>query len=305
MDAMPEVVKSSTFGRDVPIRCSWRATPRLCANVLGVAVDAVHLEQALSLIAARLRRGAKGYVCAVGVQSILEAMRDDAVADAFEHAALSLPDGAPTVWVGRAQGHRTMDHVTGPVVMREIFARPQFSGYSHFFYGGKPGVADELASTLCRQYPWTRVTGSYTPPFRELTAGEEVDLVALINRQRPDIVWVGISSPRQDLFMRQLLPRLDTCLMFGVGAAFDFLSGRIRMCPEWMKRAGLHWLHRLAQDPRRLWRRNVRNTAFLWHIALQLIGARTFPVRTELVLDELEVLFNNEAVRENASGDHF
>lgn len=79
--------------------------------------------------------------------------------------------------------------------------------------------------------------------------------------------------------MRRMLPRLETRMMFGVGAAFDFLTGRIRLCPPWMKRAGLHWLHRLAQDPARLWMRNVRNTAFLWHIALQLSGARAYPMR--------------------------
>ena len=164
--------------------------------------------------------------------------------------------------------------------MQEIFCRTQFAEYSHFFYGGKPGIADELASTLCQQYPWVKVAGTYTPPFRELTRDDEEALIATINRLRPDIVWVGISTPRQDLFMRRMLPHLDTRLMFGVGAAFDFFTGRIRMCPGWVKRAGLHWLHRLAQDPRRLWRRNLTNTAFLWHIALQLTGARTYPPRT-------------------------
>jgi N-acetylglucosaminyldiphosphoundecaprenol N-acetyl-beta-D-mannosaminyltransferase len=77
-----------------------------------------------------------------------------------------------------------------------------------------------------------------------------------------------------------MLPRLETKMMFGVGAAFDFLTGRVRLCPEWMKRAGLHWLHRLAQDPGRLWKRNVHNTAFLWHVALQLSGARRYPMRS-------------------------
>jgi N-acetylglucosaminyldiphosphoundecaprenol N-acetyl-beta-D-mannosaminyltransferase len=271
-----------------------RRRERPQANVLGVSVDAVTMERVLSLISTHLRCGPKGYVCAVGVHGILEAIRDRHVAEVFENAAIALPDGTPTVWVGRAQGHHEMDHVTGPCLMQEIFGRAQFAGYSHFFYGGKPGVADELATTLCRQYPLTRVAGTYTPPFRELTSGEESDLIARINRLRPDIVWVGISTPRQDLFMRRLLPHLDTHLMFGVGAAFDFLTGRIRMCPEWMKRAGLHWLHRLAQDPVRLWRRNLFNTQFLWHIALQLSGARTYPTpshdgRDETIRSEAQI----------------
>ena len=255
---------------------SARQRPR--ANVLGVPIDAVDMERALSLIADRLHCGPKGYVCAVSVSGILHALEDRAVADAFARAAFTLPDGTPTVWVGRVQGHRDMTHVTGPSIMQAIFSRVQFAGYSHFFYGGKPGVAAELAATLCHQFPWTKVAGTVTPPFRDLTPAEEESLIAEINSSSPDIIWIGISTPRQDLFMRRILPRLNTRMIFGVGAAFDFLTGHIRLCPDWMKRAGLHWLHRLAQDPARLWRRNLNNTAFLWHIALQLSGLRSYPL---------------------------
>jgi N-acetylglucosaminyldiphosphoundecaprenol N-acetyl-beta-D-mannosaminyltransferase len=172
-----------------------------------------------------------------------------------------------------------MDHVTGPAIMRQIFSRREFAGYSHFFYGGKEGVADELAAAMRRQFPWIRVSGTFTPPFRSLTSKEESEFVARINDTRPDMIWVGISTPRQDMFMQQMIARLDTRLMFGVGAAFDFLTGRIRDCPSWVKRAGLHWLQRLAQDPMRLWKRNLANTAFLWHIGLQLTGMRSYPLR--------------------------
>jgi N-acetylglucosaminyldiphosphoundecaprenol N-acetyl-beta-D-mannosaminyltransferase len=97
-----------------------------------------------------------------------------------------------------------------------------------------------------------------------------------INLLQPDVIWIGISTPRQVLFMRRILPYLDTRLMFGVGAAFDFLTGHVRECPDWIKRAGFHWLHRLLQEPRRLWRRNLLNASFLWHIALQLSGMRSY-----------------------------
>jgi exopolysaccharide biosynthesis WecB/TagA/CpsF family protein len=250
------------------------------ANILGVSIDAVDMERALSLIEDRLANGPKGYICAVGVSGILHALEDGAVADAFEHAAFALPDGAPTVWVGRLQGYREMDHVTGPSIMRAIFSSREFAGYSHFFYGGKPGVATDLAATLRNQFPWTTVAGTFTPPFRDLAPAEEESLIEEINTSRADILWIGISTPRQDIFMRRILPRLNVRLIFGVGAAFDFLSGRVRLCPDWVKRAGLHWLHRLAQDPARLWRRNLHNTAFLWHIALQLSGLRVYPTTT-------------------------
>lgn len=276
---MPDVIRYDTMPAPVATHSTPISAQRRWANVLGVLVDAVDMERAMAMIDNQLQNGPKGYVCFVGVNGILEALKKGRVADAFEHAAIALPDGTPTVWVGWAQGLRDMNHVTGPAVMKEIFRREKFAGYSHFFYGGKPGVAEELAVRLKSQFPWTRVAGTFTPPFRDLTPAEEQRLVAEIHRAKADIVWVGISTPRQDLWMRKMLPRLDTRMMFGVGAAFDFLTDRIRPCPDWMKRAGLHWLHRFAQDPGRLWRRNLHNTAFLWHIALQLTGAKCYPLR--------------------------
>ncbi len=252
----------------------------LCANLLGVPVNAVNMEGAISAISRHLGSGAKGYVCATGVHGILESLRDTSVADAFAASVMNVPDGTPTVWVGRFQGLRAIAHVTGPALMREVFRRSEFSKYSHFFYGGKPGTAEELASAMLRQFPWVRVAGTYTPPFRELTAEEERSIASRINACKPDLIWVGISTPRQELWMRHMLPLLNARMLFGVGAAFDFQTGHIRECPGWIKRAGFNWLHRLAQDPRRLWRRNVKNTAFLWHIALQLTGMRQYPLRT-------------------------
>jgi N-acetylglucosaminyldiphosphoundecaprenol N-acetyl-beta-D-mannosaminyltransferase len=234
------------------------------------------LERALLRVSHALRNRRKGFVCAVGVHGVLEALRDPLVAEALGEAAIVVPDGMPMVWIGRIQGHRNMRHVTGPELMQQIFSRDEFANYTHFFYGGKEGVADELAATLVRRSAGARVVGTYTPPFRELTKSEERALITTINNCRPDMIWVGISTPRQELLMRRLLPQLKTCLMFGVGAAFDFHTGRIRNCPAWIKLMGFHWLHRLLQDPRRLWRRNLRNLSFLWFISLQLIGLRRF-----------------------------
>lgn len=273
---MTESIPNEASADAVAVDSSRAIAQRGYANVLGVSIDAVNMAQALTMVRARLRQGRKGYVCFVDVHGVLEALKSQSVAEAYAQAAMAMPDGTPTVWVGRMQGRREMSYVTGPGMMSEIFRRVEFAGYSHYFYGGEPGVADDLAATLCRKYPWTRIVGIYTPPFRELTCEEEEDLVAEINRLKPDIVWVGIGTPRQDLWMRRMLPHFETRMMFGVGAAFDFLTGRIRLCPEWMKHAGLHWLHRLAQDPRRLWMRNVHNMAFLWHIALQLLGVRQY-----------------------------
>ena len=159
-----------------------------CANVLGIAVEALNLEGALARVARALQSGRKGYVCAVGVHGILEARRDSNVARAFADAAIVIPDGTPTVWVGRLQKHASMDHVTGPALMLAIFSRDEFARYSHFFYGGKQGVADELAASMLRQFPWTRIAGTYTPPFRALTSAEESDLAKTIKACKPDMI---------------------------------------------------------------------------------------------------------------------
>lgn len=279
---MQNLMKKSTASAtwaEAHDRTSVSADKRACANLLGIPVDAVNMAGAIRAISRHLNGGAKGYVCAIGVHGILEALRNHDVADAFTRSVINVPDGTPTVWVGRMQGFHAMDHVTGPALMREIFCRHEFLQYSHFFYGGKPGIANELASAMRRKAPNARIVGTFTPPFRELTAEEEKMVAFRINTCRADIIWVGISTPRQELWMRRMLPLLNARLLFGVGAAFDFNTGHIRECPAWIKRAGFNWLHRLAQDPKRLWRRNVQNTGFLWHILLQLTGARAYPFR--------------------------
>jgi N-acetylglucosaminyldiphosphoundecaprenol N-acetyl-beta-D-mannosaminyltransferase len=243
------------------------------ADVLGVRVEALDMTMALAHIQNALSARRKGYVCMAGVHGIMEAQRHPDVRRAFANAFLSLPDGMPTVWVGRLQGLNWMQRVAGPDLMLEVFGRRELAGFTHFLYGGKPGVAQKLSENLTRRFPWTRVVGTYTPPFRELTLAEEQRLAARVRRLKPSIIWVGISSPRQELFMHRYLPMLDTTLMFGVGAAFDFHTGRIRDCADWIKRAGLQWLHRLVQNPRHLLWRYVRNNpAFICRIALQIAG---------------------------------
>jgi N-acetylglucosaminyldiphosphoundecaprenol N-acetyl-beta-D-mannosaminyltransferase len=139
-------------------------------------------------------------------------------------------------------------------------------------------VAEQLRERFTRRFPWARIVGTYTPPFRDLNAQEERSLIARVRELKPDIIWVGISTPKQERFMHRYLRLLDTTLMFGVGAAYDFHTGRIQDAPQWVKTIGMQWMHRLLQDPRRLWKRYLRNNpAFLWHIALQLSGLRQYP----------------------------
>ncbi len=249
------------------------------AKVLGVSIDPLNMESALSCISNQLEAGQKGYVCMVGVHGIMEAHRDPRLAAVYAMAKLRLPDGTPTVWVGRSQGHASMRRVTGPDLMLEIFGRKQFAAYKHFFYGGDEHVAEQLRESLSQRFPWARIVGTYTPPFRDLNMEEETELVARLHELKPDILWVGISTPRQEQFMHRYINQFETTLMVGVGAAFDFHTGRIQDAPGWVKHIGMQWMHRLLQDPRRLWKRYLRNNSgFIWHITLQLTGLRDYPV---------------------------
>jgi N-acetylglucosaminyldiphosphoundecaprenol N-acetyl-beta-D-mannosaminyltransferase len=252
---------------------------------LDVEIDAINMQQALAHIDAELRSGRKGYVCLAGVHGVMEAHRDSDLARTFAQATLVVPDGMPTVWVGRHQGHRSMERVAGPDLMLAIMAGAEFRDRTHFLCGGKAGVAEELRDALCARFPGIKIVGTHTPPFGPMSAAEEGHLIAKISRLKPDIIWVGISTPKQERFMARYLPQFETKLMFGVGAAFDFHTGRIKDCPEWVKRCGLQWLDRLLQDPKHLWKRYLRNNpAFLVAIALQLIGLRSYRRKPEAAM---------------------
>jgi N-acetylglucosaminyldiphosphoundecaprenol N-acetyl-beta-D-mannosaminyltransferase len=252
---------------------------RPAAHVLGVDVDAIDMEGALKRVTASLNSSSKSYVCVAGVHGVMEAQRNPQLLDVYAGSEMTIPDGMPLAWVGRMQGNRAMQRVTGPDLMLEVFRRKEFAHVTHFFYGGREGIAEELRDKLTAQVPWVKILGTYTPPYRELSDLEAAGFIETISTLKPDIIWIGISCPKQELFMARYLPELETKLMFGVGAAFDYHTGHIRDCADWIKRAGLQWLHRLLQDPRRLWKRYLRNnSAFVWHITRQLLkGRRSTP----------------------------
>ena len=252
------------------------------ANVLGVGISAINLPDALSLSEQLLHQHGKGYVCVTGVHGIMEAQRDASFREILNRSFLCTPDGMPTVWVGRWQGHRAMRRVYGPDFMLEMCKRSTARGYRHFLYGGSPGVAQKLQRRLEERIPGVNIVGTYCPPFRPLTPNEENELTERLRAVRPDIFWVGLSTPKQERFMARYLGRLETSLMVGVGAAFDIHAGLLADAPLWMKNSGLQWLFRLLKEPRRLWRRYLANNPrFLWRIGWQLTGLKKFPLNHE------------------------
>jgi N-acetylglucosaminyldiphosphoundecaprenol N-acetyl-beta-D-mannosaminyltransferase len=249
------------------------------ANVLGIGIHALDMESAVARMRLAIDESRKGYVCVAGVHGVMEARRHPDLRETFARAYMVVPDGMPTVWMGHLQGLASMQRVAGPDLMLEMIGRKELAGYRHFLCGGGEGVADQLREELLRRFPWASIVGTYTPPFRPMTVEEDRELAAQVQATGPDMIWVGMSTPKQDRFMQRMLPLLDTRLMVGVGAAFLYHTGAIRDSPEWVKRAGLQWFHRLLQEPRRLWRRYLLIVpSFLLQAGLQVAGIRKFEV---------------------------
>jgi N-acetylglucosaminyldiphosphoundecaprenol N-acetyl-beta-D-mannosaminyltransferase len=246
------------------------AIPRV--NILGVGVSAIDIQMALCTIETWIERREPHYICVTGVHGVMESQRDAEVRLIHNSAGLVTPDGMPLVWLSRLMGFRHVERVYGPDLLLAVCERAVGQGYRHFFYGGASGVAGKLVARLQCRFPGLQVAGTYSPPFRPLTPEEDAAVVERINAAQPDIVWVGISTPKQERWMAEHVGRLTAPVLVGVGAAFDVHAGIRRQTPRWVQRSGLEWCFRLLTEPRRLWRRYlINNPWFLWRILLQAL----------------------------------
>ncbi len=244
-------------------------------NILGVGVSAIDTTMALESIEGWIRSRDSHYVCVTGVHGVMESQRDDAVKAIHNTAGLVTPDGMPLVWVLRSRGFRYVDRVYGPDLMLALCNLSVRRGYRHFLYGGAEGVGEQLTTSLQHRFPGLQIVGTFSPPFRPLTADESERAVQMINEANPDIVWVGLSTPKQERWMANHVGRVTAPVLIGVGAAFDFHAGIKRQAPQLMQRMGLEWLFRLLTEPRRLWRRYlVNNPKFIFLLLLQMTGLR-------------------------------
>jgi N-acetylglucosaminyldiphosphoundecaprenol N-acetyl-beta-D-mannosaminyltransferase len=227
--------------------------------VLGVRVHAAPFHEAVTRALHAPETGERLAMHFATAHSIVSAHDVEDVRRALD-GGLVEPDGMPLVWLGRRRGLR-VERVCGPDFMPALVEAGIPLGRTHFFYGGAPGVAEQLVARLKRLHPGVRVAGIISPPYRELTPAEDDDVVEAINVARPDYVWVGLGAPKQDLWVASHRSRLDASVLLAVGAAFDFHAGRRSRAPRWMQRAGLEWVHRLASEPRRLAGRYTRINA--------------------------------------------
>jgi N-acetylglucosaminyldiphosphoundecaprenol N-acetyl-beta-D-mannosaminyltransferase len=251
-----------------PTHCSF--------DVLGVRVDAFQIPEVIEQMEFWIQRRAAGYYIAVtGMHGVMEAHHDPIFSGILNAADLIVPDGMPLVWLGRARGFDIRRRVYGPELMLEFCAQTAVKGYRHFFYGGAPGVAEQLAQSLRARFPQLCVAGAYSPPFRNLTLAEDREIAKRIRAAAPDVLWVGLSTPKQEHWMHTHRDRVGVPVLVGVGAAFDIHAGIKKQAPRWMRESGLEWLFRLAQEPRRLWRRYLLfGSEFVWNVSRELLRVR-------------------------------
>lgn len=224
-------------------------------DVLGIGISAVDMAMAVDEITDWIERREPHYVCVTGVHGVMESQRDADLLRIHNASGLTTPDGMPMVWAGRWAGATSMRRVYGPDLMLALAERAAERGWRSYFYGGRQGVPDRLIQVLASRFPGFAAVGSWSPPFRALTAEEDAAIVEQINAAGPDLVWVGLSTPKQERWMDAHVGRLRAPVLLGVGAAFDIHAGTLPQAPRWMQSNGLEWLYRLIREPRRLWRR--------------------------------------------------
>jgi N-acetylglucosaminyldiphosphoundecaprenol N-acetyl-beta-D-mannosaminyltransferase len=226
-------------------------------DVLGIHVSVTNLDDTVGTFAGWIERGERHLVCVSDMNALLHARADARLTEVYNTSGLTVPDGMPLVWAGRRAGFEKMDRVAGPDLLERVLAEAADRGWTQYFYGGAEGVAEELRARFQERHPALKVVGVECPPYRALTEAEDAETVARMNEARPDIVWVGLGAPKQERWMADHRDRLNAAILIGVGAAFDFHTGRLDRAPRWMQRAGLEWSYRLYKEPRRLWKRYV------------------------------------------------
>ncbi len=250
-------------------------------RVLGVRVSALQVPDVVARMEEWIRCHRRCHTIApTGMHGIVEAQHDPSFKEILNLTDAVVPDGMPLVWLGRRSGHHLPRRVYGPDLLLEFCEKTAGRGYRHFFYGGEPGVPERVAESLKRRFPTIEVCGTFSPPMRPLHPQEDKQIGTLISRAAPDVLWVGLGTPKQERWMHEHRDQLQVPVLVSVGAAFDILSGRRKQAPRWMREHGLEWLFRLLQEPRRLWRRYlVYGAQFIVYLAVDSLRGRGFGAR--------------------------
>lgn len=242
-------------------------------DLLGIRIGAVQIPDVIWRMQGWIEeRSTSRFVVVANTHVIVEARQDASFQEVLNAADLCVPDGMPLIWYGRFRGYSLARRVYGPELMSAFCRETVSKGFRHYFYGGAPGVTEELVERLKESCPGIQIVGFDSPPFRALTPEEDDEAVERINRASPDVVWVGLGCPKQERWMWNHRGLLSAPVMVGVGQAFDVLSGRKKLAPGFMREHGFEWLFRFLQEPRRLWRRYlVYSTKFVAAVFLEIL----------------------------------
>lgn len=234
-------------------------------EMFGMSISNVTFEEVCARIAHRVARHDPGFIVTPNVNHVCLNHRDEIFREAYRNAFLALPDGKPVMWASWLFGVPLQQKLSGSDMVPRLTRFAAERGYSVYFLGGSAGTAERAAEILARDNPGLRVAGCHFPPFG-FEKDPEASRAAIdaVRDARPDICFVALGSPKQELWMNDCHRLCDVPVSIGVGASFDFISGRIRRAPRWLQEAGFEWLWRLAMEPRRLWRRYlIQDSVFL------------------------------------------
>ena len=239
------------------------AQNRVVGQVLNIPIDVIDWDTAISRVVQWGTQRESRYVCLCNVHSVVMAGQDTEFGRVLAEADMATADGAPVAWMLRKLGFSGQQRISGSELMWSICTMAEQKGIPVYFYGSTPATLGLLEVKIRSHFPKLVIAGSYSPPFRSMNAEEELAEAQRINSSGAAVVFVGLGCPKQEMWMNRQRGQVNA-VMLGVGAAFDFFAGTVKRAPVWMQNAGLEWLHRLASEPGRLWKRYlVTNTIFV------------------------------------------
>jgi N-acetylglucosaminyldiphosphoundecaprenol N-acetyl-beta-D-mannosaminyltransferase len=250
------------------------ASEEPCVHVLGSRVHLVSVAQTVDHIERWIeqRDGSCRRVVATGFHGLLEAHKDPRLRSILNAAELWVPDGIAPVWAARLRGHHHVTRAPGADIMREFFLRATEKKYRSYFYGDTSSTLTALQSAVATKFPGHEIAGAFSPPFQALTPAEDRGVIERINAARPDVLWVALGMPKQDLWIYERLDRLRVPVAIGVGAAFAFIAGTVSRCPDWVGNLGFEWVYRVMKEPKKLWRRDlIDGPRFIFHAGMEFI----------------------------------
>lgn len=242
-------------------------------KILDINIFDTKIEKAVKRIMEICQNGKQNLcISATGAHGIITARKDKKFLDILNSFYINLPDGMPGVWIGRLKGAKEMERCYGPDFFREVIIATKNEKIKHFFCGGKEGVAEELKKNCEEKFGNYNIVGVYSPPFREMADDELKELAEAINKLQTDIVWIGLSTPKQEIFAHRLSKFTNVHFICTVGAAFDFHTGKVKEAPRFVQKIGMEWFFRLVVEPKRLWKRYFEIVPlFIWYNLIEFI----------------------------------